>query len=123
MLLGFLGGWVAGALGLGGGAIYNPLLLTMGVPPAVSSATGLYLVTFSKLAACFIYITYGELLVDYALWIALWSTVGSLLGIWIVQTLMKKFERQSLIVFVLFFILAVSAVATPFFGWRDVKKE
>ena len=33
LTLGFVGGWVAGALGLGGGAIFNPALLTMGVPP------------------------------------------------------------------------------------------
>lgn len=33
VLFGFLGGWVSGALGLGGGAIFNPLLLSMGVPP------------------------------------------------------------------------------------------
>ncbi len=29
----FIGGWVSGALGLGGGAIFNPLLLSMGLPP------------------------------------------------------------------------------------------
>lgn len=56
-----MGGWVAGALGLGGGSIFNPLLLTMGVPPKVSSATGMYLVTFSKVAACLIYYLSGEL--------------------------------------------------------------
>ena len=33
ILIGFFGGLVAGALGLGGGVIYNPVLLTMGVPP------------------------------------------------------------------------------------------
>lgn len=29
----FVGGWVSGALGLGGGSIFNPLLLSMGCPP------------------------------------------------------------------------------------------
>lgn len=29
----FIGGWVSGALGLGGGAIFNPVLLSMGIPP------------------------------------------------------------------------------------------
>lgn len=61
LALGFGGGWVAGALGLGGGAIFNPLLLSMGVPPKVSSATGMYLITFSKIAACLIYFIFGEL--------------------------------------------------------------
>jgi uncharacterized membrane protein YfcA len=31
--LGFFGGLFAGALGLGGGSIFNPVLLTMGIPP------------------------------------------------------------------------------------------
>ena len=57
--LAFLGGWVAGALGLGGGSIFNPLLISMGVPPKVSSATGMYLVTFSKISACLIYVLSG----------------------------------------------------------------
>ena len=41
----FIGGWVSGALGLGGGAIFNPLLLSMGVPPKVSSASGMYMLS------------------------------------------------------------------------------
>ena len=61
LFLGFGGGWVAGALGLGGGVIFNPLLVSMNVPPKVSSATGMYLITFSKIATCIIYFIYGEL--------------------------------------------------------------
>jgi uncharacterized membrane protein YfcA len=33
ILLGFVGGTLAGALGLGGGSIFNSVLLTMGLPP------------------------------------------------------------------------------------------
>ena len=33
LCLGFFGGLVAGALGMGGGVIYNPILLSMGLPP------------------------------------------------------------------------------------------
>lgn len=33
ILLGFMGGMLAGALGLGGGVIFNPVLLAMGLPP------------------------------------------------------------------------------------------
>ena len=53
--LGFGGGWVAGALGLGGGVIFNPLLISLGVPPKVSSATGMYQITFSTVATCTIF--------------------------------------------------------------------
>ena len=55
LFLGFAGGLVAGALGLGGGSIYNPALLALGIPPKVSAASGLYLVIFSKIASVLVY--------------------------------------------------------------------
>ena len=71
LFLGFFGGWVAGALGLGGGVIFNPLLLKLGVPPKVSSATGMYLIMFSKIAACLVYILAGYLDISYGCWLSL----------------------------------------------------
>ena len=47
---------MSGALGLGGGSIFNPLLLSMGVPPRVASATGMYMIIFSTGASSLIYI-------------------------------------------------------------------
>ena len=43
----FFGGWVSGALGLGGGSIFNPLLLGLGCPPKVASSTGMYMMIWS----------------------------------------------------------------------------
>lgn len=59
VVLGFMGGLLAGALGLGGGVIFNPVLLTMGLPPQVSGACSLYMVFFSKIASCLVYILNG----------------------------------------------------------------
>jgi uncharacterized membrane protein YfcA len=57
--LSFIGGIVCGALGLGGGTVFNPVLISMGVPPKVSSATGKYMIMFSKISASVVYIVYG----------------------------------------------------------------
>ena len=65
LALGFGGGWVAGALGLGGGVIFNPMLMSLGVPPKVSSATGMYMITFSKIATCTIYFVNGKLILNF----------------------------------------------------------
>lgn len=116
LLLGFMGGWVAGALGLGGGVIFNPLLLAMGVPAKVSSATGMYLITFSKIVTCVIYFLYGELVMDYALWCAFVSCIGSVAGLASVNWYMRKFGRQSIIIFCLTFILGLSVIGVPLFG-------
>ena len=48
--LAFFGGICGGCLGIGGGMIFNPLLLELGMLPTVSSATGMYLVMFSSLS-------------------------------------------------------------------------
>jgi uncharacterized membrane protein YfcA len=57
----FLGGFMSGALGLGGGAIFNPLLLSLGVLPSVASATGMYMILFSSSSSSFIYIVHKML--------------------------------------------------------------
>lgn len=120
LALGFTGGWVAGALGLGGGSIFNPLLLSMGVPPRVSSATGMYLISFSTATTSFLYFIFGDLELDYGLWIAFFGTSGALLGLKGANWYMKKFGRQSIIVFFLATILGLSTIGVPYFGALDL---
>jgi len=69
------------------------MLLSMGVPPKVSSATGMYMVTFSTFSACIIYMFAGDLDLDYALWIGSWSTLGSIIGLFFSNLYMKKNNR------------------------------
>ena len=57
----FVGGWVSGAFGLGGGSVFNPLMIELGVPPTVSTSTGMYMIMFSTAASSIIYISYGAL--------------------------------------------------------------
>jgi len=110
LLLGFGGGFVAGALGLGGGVIFNPYLIGMGVPPKVSSSTGMYLVLFSTLAASVVYITADMLDFGYGFWVAAWSVIGSIIGLYGANWYMKKFGRQSIIVISLSIILFLAMV-------------
>jgi uncharacterized membrane protein YfcA len=112
----FIGGWVSGALGLGGGAIFNPILLSMGVPPAVSSATGMYMIIFSTASSSIVYFLYNMLNIPYSLWIGAWCAVGSVLGLFLLNMITRKFDRQSPIVIVLSFILGISAILVPIFG-------
>lgn len=111
LALGFGGGFVAGALGLGGGVIFNPYLIGMGVPPKVSSATGMYLIMYSKIAAVTVYILAGKLNLAYGFWIAGWSTIGALVGLYGSNWYMKKYGRQSIIVISLAFILFLAVVS------------
>jgi len=80
LALGFFGGLTAGAFGMGGGVIYNPILLTLGLPPQVAGACSLYLVGYSKIASIIVYAFNGIININYSLWVGLWSCVGGLIG-------------------------------------------
>jgi uncharacterized membrane protein YfcA len=122
LIYSFLGGWVAGAIGLGGGSIFNPLLLKLNVPPRVSSSTSMYLVTFSNISACLIYFLIGKINYSYALWMSLASTIGSILALWIANIYIKKLNRQSILVFFLSFVLFISFLGVPIFSGIDIIK-
>jgi uncharacterized membrane protein YfcA len=123
VLFSFLGGWVSGALGLGGGAIFNPLLLSMGVAPSVASSTGMFMIIFSTLGSSVSYIASGMLNVTFAAWIGGWCALGSIAGMYVLGWVMKKYNRQSPIVFLLTLIFIISVLLVPVFGIIDLFKD
>ena len=116
-----MGGILAGALGLGGGVIFNPVLLTMGLPPQVSGACSLYMVFFSKSASCLVYILNGKMNILYAFWVGLWGSIGGVLGSLFLILYVKYGGRQSTIVFILVAEFVVSVALIPTFGALQVK--
>ena len=93
LMFSFLGGWVSGALGLGGGSIFNPLLLSMGLPPKVASATGMYMIIFSTGASTMTYIISDMLNLSYGLWIGSFCVMGTLIGMYLLEKMMKRMGR------------------------------
>lgn len=118
--LGFIGGLVAGALGLGGGSIYNPALLTMGVHPKVSGATGMFLVLFSTINTCLVNYLNGFLHLNYGCWVSFWSLLGALVGMSVTDRVIQMTGKPSILVWVLVFVFVLSTVATPIFGGTDL---
>jgi len=123
LFVGLLGGFLAGALGLGGGVLFNPILLSLGVPPQVSSSTGMYMIMFSTLSSSVVYIIGDTLNVQFGLWIGLFTALGSIAGLSGIDSLVKKYERQSIIVFALVFILFLCTVLIPLFGLIDLERR
>ena len=111
---------MAGALGLGGGSIYNPAFLTLGVHPKVSSATGMLLVLFSTVNTCLLNYLNGFLNVNYASWIAFWSVLGAFIGMQVTDKVVQMTGKPSLLVWILVFVFVLSTVATPVFGGMDL---
>lgn len=116
-MLGFFGGLIAGALGLGGGMIFSPVLLTMGLPPQVTGSCSLFMIFFGKVASCLVYALNGQINIEYALWIGLWASMGGVLGSLALIVYVKLGGRQSFSVFVLSVGLSLGVVALPFIGY------
>ena len=93
MSFSLVGGWVSGAFGLGGGAIFNPLLLSFGVPPKVSSATGMYMIIYATGATTIQYALNNMVVFDYGLWMSLWCVLGTIIGMKTLERVMKKINR------------------------------
>ena len=64
--LGFVGGLLAGWLGMGGGILYNPIMLKLGMDPQVVSATSMFIVMFVTLSSVPLFVVAGLMEFSYA---------------------------------------------------------
>ena len=101
--------------GLGGGFIYGPVLLTLGAHPLVVASTLLYILIFSSSASMLMFGIFGRLIVNYTLWIALYTGVGVVVGLCVMKRAMKRYKRPSLIVFALA-LATICAMLFSLFG-------
>ena len=110
--LAFWGGLISSALGIGGGIIYNPVLLSLGLPPMVAGASGMVLVTFSKFATTFIFLIYHQLNIAYGFWLAFWTTTATIIAMFAGHWYTRMSGRQSFIVWavVLTFVIGIAIV-------------
>ncbi|ESR63869.1 hypothetical protein CICLE_v10008167mg [Citrus x clementina] len=108
---GVLAGIVGGLLGLGGGFIMGPLFLELGVPPQVSSATATFAMTFSSSMSVVEYYLLKRFPVPYALYFVAVATIAAFIGQHVVRKLIILLGRASLIIFILAFMIFVSAIS------------
>ncbi|KAL3914869.1 MAG: hypothetical protein SGILL_005912 [Bacillariaceae sp.] len=100
-----LAGLCAGMFGIGGGMITVPLMLAMGVHPAICTATSSTMVFFTVLLSASSFAVFNLILWDYAI-VCFWiGFIGSLIGQGIMQkarqtsTGSANFERNSFIAY------------------------
>lgn len=103
-------GFFAGMFGVGGGIVKGPLMLAMGVHPAVASATSACMILFTSSTATTSFAVFGLLLPDYAALCAFVGFSSTLLGQTIMTILLRKYKRNSYIAFSIGIVVAISAV-------------
>ncbi|XP_075479102.1 sulfite exporter TauE/SafE family protein 3-like [Primulina tabacum] len=117
-ICGMLSGIVGGLLGLGGGFIIGPLLLELGIPPQVSSATSTFVMAFSSSMSVIQYHSLKRFPPSYALYFVAVAIIAALVGQFVVRKMISLFRRASLIIFILAFTIFISAI---FLGWVGIE--
>jgi len=85
----------------------------MGVPPTVAASTGMYMIMFSAFLNTLTFWLFDNLNLLYASWIGLWSSLGIAIFLSVIGSIIKKYGRQSIIVFILGAVIALSTIVVP----------
>lgn len=109
----FIGSFLGNALGLGGGFIYNPVQLSLGVAPSVAASTSMFMIMYSASASTVLMLVFGQINVPYVLYLCVSCGIGVILGMYFIGKLLKRWKRQSIVAICLAVILTL---ATGFSG-------
>ena len=96
-----LAGFFASLLGIGSGMLKAPFLVELGLEPVVAAATSNYMIFWTASITVAQYALLGRIPADYGLWFGCIGFAAALLGQFVIGYLVKKFQKQSFIVFLL----------------------
>lgn len=107
-------GFISGLFGIGGGFMMTPLLIFMGVPPAIAVATGSAQIAASSTTGTIAY--WRRQAVDVRLGLILLSAgmVGTLIGVWAFGAL-RRMGQLDLVIVVSYVTLLLSVGTLMFF--------
>eukprot|EP00980_Cylindrotheca_fusiformis_P009695 scaffold2142_cov190-Cylindrotheca_fusiformis.AAC.4 len=105
-----LAGFFAGMFGVGGGIVKGPLMLAMGVHPAVASATSACMILFTSSTATTSFFVFGLLDRTYAPVCFTIGLVATYVGQVVLSMVMKRTQRNSYIAFSIGFVVFLSAI-------------
>jgi uncharacterized membrane protein YfcA len=94
---------------VGGGIVKGPLMLAMGVHPAVGSASSACMILFTSFTATTSFIVFGLLIPDYAWALLIVGFLATLAGQIGLSYLMRKAQRNSYIAFSIGGVVLLSA--------------
>ena len=112
---------ILGACGIGSFAL--SVILRLGMHPKVSSATNIYMTFFGAASRTLVYLNLGAIDIPYASLLSVCGILGTVIGLTLLKRLLAKFERPSIIVFVLALCLGVSTIIVPIFDIKHMMAQ
>lgn len=116
-------GVAAGLLGIGGGMVTGPLLLALGVNPAVAAATSGFMVLFTSSSTTIQFLVAGMLRADYAIWYGGVGVLATVVGQSFAGWYIRVYGRQSVVVLTLGIVIGLSGVVTGLAGSFSVAAD
>jgi uncharacterized membrane protein YfcA len=89
LLLGLTTGFLAGMFGIGGGFIATPLLMFIGIPPAIAVSTSTNQIIASSVSGVFAHFRKSSVDIKMGLVLVVGGFIGSTLGVSIFKILQK----------------------------------
>ena len=104
--VGSLAGYLGGLLGVGGGNFIVPVLVWLGFNPKKASATTAFIVIFSSFSGFLGHASLGHINIQLLLITAIGSSIGAILGAWLMGEKLKSRQVKKIIGIILFGIAA-----------------
>lgn len=105
-----ISGVLAGLFGVGGGIVKGPLMLEMGIPPVVASASAAAMILYTSAAASLSYIVFGLLHPVYGAMFFCLGLVCTAIGQYTVGVWASGNKRQSPVVLSIGIVIVLSSV-------------
>lgn len=104
LLLGLATGFLAGMFGIGGGFLATPLLMFIGIPPAIAVSTSTNQIIASSVSGLLAHLRKGNVDIKMGLFLVIGGFIGSTLGVSIFKILQKtgNIDLVVALVYVLF---------------------
>jgi len=120
---GFFAGILSAIFGIGGGMILSPVFVQLGMLPEVVSATGGLFVMFTTASSSIILMYQGYWKLWYGILFGIVGVGSSLLSIYLISGIVKKYGRPSIIVFILAGVILISGITISAVGfYQDYEK-
>jgi len=122
-LLSVIAGFLGGFLGIGGGIIMGPLLLELGMSAEANQATTAMFVFLSSSLATIQFIVLGKTMPQFIFWFTTWVVLATFVGQTLIDYILRRYQRSSLIVLSVAGIIAGSLVMMSFIGLSEVYND
>ena len=98
--------------GMGGGIIFAPLLLALNLHPSVSTSTATLFNFFSSFSNAAFAVVADQVYYDFSLWLLVWTSFGTILGLIGIKDLIEKTNKTSIVVFIIVIVLCIGIFIT-----------